>query len=249
MATGGCGPGETVRSPAMGIRAALFDVGGPLDTEVLSEAIVDRQIREALAACGVVVDQDAIAMASDWAVAAFAPDAYRAMIWRLSGGSVERAEEVFRRFRAGADTRYAERGGFELRPGIAEVLAELHGRKLLLGLAANQYARAVEELDRHGIGQYFAHREVSGHHGYRKPDVRLFLRACEDLGVEPGECIMVGDRVDNDIAPARLLGMRTVLLRTGRHIAQQPRSLEEVPDFEVRTVEEMRTAIVRLLDR
>ncbi len=60
---------------------------------------------------------------------------------------------------------------------------------------------------------------------------------------------MVGDRVDNDIAPARLLGMRTVLLRAGRHIAQQPRSLDEVPDFEVRTVEEMRTAIGRLLDR
>jgi len=89
----------------------------------------------------------------------------------------------------------------------------------------------------------------SEHHGYRPPDVRLFLRACEDLGVEPGECIMVGDRVDNDIAPARLLGMRTVLLRAGRHIAQQPRSLDEVPDFEVRTVEEMRTAIGRLLDR
>jgi len=125
----------------MAIRADLFDVGGPLDTEVLSEAIADRQIREALAACGVEVDQDAIVMASDWAVAAFAPDAYRAMIWRLSGGDAARAEEVFRRFRAGADARYAERGGFELRPGLAELLAELRGRGLLLGLAANHVAR------------------------------------------------------------------------------------------------------------
>lgn len=233
----------------MGIRTVLFDVGGPLDTELLSEAIVDRQIREALAACGVVVDQDAIAMASDWAVATFAPDAYRAMIWRLSGGDAARAEEVFRLFRAGADERYRERGGFELRPGIPELLANLHERGLLLGLAANQYARAIDELDRHGIGQFFSHREVSDHHGFRKPDVRLFLRACEDLGVEPAECIMVGDRVDNDIAPARVLGMRTVLLRAGRHIAQQPRSFDEVPDFEVRTVEEMGHAIARLLDR
>jgi HAD superfamily hydrolase (TIGR01549 family) len=232
----------------MSIRAVLFDVGGPLDTEILSEAIVDRQIREALAACGVVVDQEAITAASDWAVAAFAPDAYRAMIWRLAGGDAARAEEVFRLFRAGADARYAERGGFELRAGVGELLADLHGRGLLLGLAANQYARAIDELDRHGIGQYFSHREVSGHHGFRKPDVRLFLRACEDLGVEPAECIMVGDRVDNDMAPARLLGMRTVLLRTGRHIAQQPRSLDEVPDFEVRTVEEMRTAIGQLVE-
>jgi hypothetical protein len=43
--------------------------------------------------------------------------------------------------------------------------------------------------------------------------------------------------------------MGTVLLRAGRHIAQQPRSLDEVPDFEVRTVEEMGAAIFRLLDR
>jgi ribonucleotide monophosphatase NagD (HAD superfamily) len=46
---------------------------------------------------------------------------------------------------------------------------------------------------------------------------------------------MVGDRIDNDIAPACSLGMRTVLSRTGRHIAQQPRCAAEVPDAEVRT--------------
>ena len=37
---------------------------------------------------------------------------------------------------------------------------------------------------------------------------------------------MVGDRIDNDIAPATTLGMRTVLFRTGRHAAQQPRSTD-----------------------
>ena len=55
---------------------------------------------------------------------------------------------------------------------------------------------------------------MSGHHGFRKHDVRIFLRACEDLDVSPAECIMVGDRIDNDIYPAKLLGMGTVLFRT-----------------------------------
>ena len=89
---------------------------------------------------------------------------------------------------------------------------------------------------------------MSGTHGFRKPDPRLFLRAADDLGVAPSECVMVGDRIDNDIAPARLLGMRTVLFRTGRHIAQQPRWAEEVPDFEVRTVEELEAALASLRD-
>jgi ribonucleotide monophosphatase NagD (HAD superfamily) len=59
---------------------------------------------------------------------------------------------------------------------------------------------------------------------------------------------MVGDRIDNDIAPARLLGMRAVLVRTGRHIDQQPRTWEEVPDAEVPDVEGLRTALRRMLE-
>ncbi|MGH2610757.1 MAG: HAD family hydrolase, partial [Tepidiformaceae bacterium] len=91
-------------------------------------------------------------------------------------------------------------------------------------------------------------REVGGHHGYLKPDVRLFLRACEDLGVAPQECIMVGDRINNDIFPAKLLGMTAVLFRTGRHIEQQPRSWEEAPDCEVWDVDELSGALDALTD-
>ena len=59
---------------------------------------------------------------------------------------------------------------------------------------------------------------------------------------------MVGDRIDNDVVPAKRLGMRTVLFRTGRHRAQQPRSWEEKPDVEVYDVAGLECAIVRLLD-
>ena len=89
---------------------------------------------------------------------------------------------------------------------------------------------------------------MSGHHGFRKPDVRLFLRACEDLDVVPEECIMVGDRVDNDVFPAKLLGIRAILFRTGRHIGQQPRTVDELPDAEVTTVQELDAALRALID-
>ena len=59
---------------------------------------------------------------------------------------------------------------------------------------------------------------------------------------------MVGDRIDNDVAPARTLGMRTVLFRTGRHAAQQPRSADEVPDAEVRNVAGLRVVLAHLLN-
>jgi FMN phosphatase YigB (HAD superfamily) len=129
----------------------------------------------------------------------------------------------------------------------ARGVAKLAPARLLLGLAANQPSRVVAALDGAGLGELFSHRQVSGHHGYRKPDVRLFLHASEDLGLTPDECIMIGDRIDNDIAPARLLGMRTILFRTGRHRAQQPRTLDEVPHAEVTTVEELQAALESLL--
>jgi putative hydrolase of the HAD superfamily len=122
---------------------------------------------------------------------------------------------------------------FELRPGITDVLATLKTRGLRLGLAANQPMWALTSLSKLGLRHYYENEGISAVCGYRKPDMRLFLRACQDLAVEPAECIMVGDRIDNDIVPAKLPEMRTILVRTGRHRMQQPRSWDECPDTEV----------------
>ena len=46
-----------------------------------------------------------------------------------------------------------------------------------------------------------------------KPDVGLFEWALREAGCEGSQAVMVGDRVDNDILPAKRLSMRTVLLR------------------------------------
>lgn len=231
------------------MRAVLFDVGGPIDTEVVFEQLVDRDIRAAFAAEGVAVTDAEYVAANAHAVAAFAPDAYTAIIWRLAGGDAALARAVEARFRSpdAGPARQSERGGIEPRPGIVELIRWLGGSGLLLGLAANQPARVVGELDALGCGQYFSHREVTGHHRLRKPDVRLFLRACEDLGVAPEETVMVGDRIDNDIAPARWLGMTAIRLRTGRHRDQQPRALDEVPHADVTDVAGLRAALESIL--
>ena len=58
------------------IRAVIFDVGGPLDTELAFEAAIDADIRAALAGEGYVVDDEAYAEAERWAVENFAPSLY-----------------------------------------------------------------------------------------------------------------------------------------------------------------------------
>lgn len=230
------------------IRAVLFDVGGPLDTEEIAERLIDRDIAAALASEGVTVSKADVDGASGAAVASFAPDAYRAMIWKLAGGDEALAVRVYRRFASqeARTLRQRERGGIEWRDGIAELLRTLADDGMLLGLAANQPASVLGELEGAGLADVFVHREVSGHHGLYKPDLRLFLRACSELEVRPDECVMVGDRIDNDIAPARALGMATVLIRTGRHRTQQPRSWDEQPHITTHDVRGVRDAIARL---
>jgi putative hydrolase of the HAD superfamily len=226
------------------LEAVLFDVGGPLDMEVEHERLIDVHIREALAAEGCPVDDAAYAEAARWAVEVFAPNTYAAMAFRQLGGDAERTMRVGHAVSARAPERHI----FELRPGIPELLAELKARGLKLGLAANQPASALGRLDAAGIGQLFDDRSLGGTIGFLKPDVRLFLHACRALGVEPARCAMVGDRVDNDVVPARQLGMRAVLFRTGRHAAQQPRDPRELPDAEVHDVAGLRAALLGMLD-
>ena len=102
----------------MPFRAVLFDVGGPIDTEVLHEQGIDRDLVEAFAAAGRAVSPVELQAASDAAVASFAPDAYAVMAWQLSGHDQVLFDRAWAMFRAGEADRAARRGGIELRAGI-----------------------------------------------------------------------------------------------------------------------------------
>jgi len=230
--------------PAVTIRAVLFDVGGPIATEIEHELSIDADIRALFAEGGMPISDEQYAAAWREVIYEFAPNAYFAVIHKLAAGDEEIAPSVWRE----VARRSHERGSFQLREGIPELLEVLAARGLKLGLAANQPAEVIGRLETHGIDKHFASTAVSGHHGFHKPDVRLFLHACEALGVAPEECIMVGDRIDCDIVPARQLGMRTVRLRTGRHAGQEPRTDDERPEVEVTDVAGMLEAILRMLD-
>jgi putative hydrolase of the HAD superfamily len=233
----------------LGVIAVLFDVGGPLDCELEWERLIDRDIRAALATHGVQVSDAEYARASQAAVHSFAPSTYRTIIWSLAASCADRAAvaaAVHEHMAAGGDGRDRERGGIELRAGAAALLQRLADRGLTLGIVANQPHKMKAELARVGLARHFAHVELPGDDGIRKPDPRFFLRACAALGVAPERVIMVGDRIDNDIAPARALGMKTVRLRTGRHLLQEAREASEVPDAEVADFDALGDAILTL---
>ena len=224
-------------------RAILFDVGGPLDMEFAWEIAVDGAIASACGLEGIRVDQAMIDEASEAAVAAFAPDAYVHMIEALCGGDPRTVERVRQRVRAMTGNLDV----FQLRPEVDGLLRRLRDRGLKLGIVANQPQAARERLGRAEISDLFEYRGLSGLTGFSKPDPRAFQAAAEALGMAPPDCIMVGDRIDNDIAPAKALGMAAILLRGGRHRRQKPRSPAEEPDAVVTDVLELEAAIDALL--
>lgn len=207
------------------------------------EIAVDGAIASACGLEGIRVDQAMIDEASEAAVAAFAPDAYVHMVETLCGGDPRTVDRVRQRVRAMTGNLDV----FQLRPSIDALLRRLSDRGLKLGIVANQPQAAREGLARAGIGDLFDYQGLSGLTGFSKPDPRAFQAAAEALGMTPAECIMVGDRIDNDIMPAKALGMTTILLRGGRHRRQRPRSPEEEPDVVVTDVLELEAAINSLL--
>lgn len=116
----------------------------------------------------------------------------------------------------------------KLYAGTKTVLEALSG-KYRLGIIANQLLGTQERIDNWGIGNYFEVVIASAEAGYAKPDLEIFNLALEKAGCEPYEAIMIGDRLENDIVPAKLLGMKTVWVRQGFAKYQSINSESERP--------------------
>lgn len=97
----------------------------------------------------------------------------------------------------------------------AETLETLKARGYRLGIIANQNVGVAQRLDAWGLLKYFDVVAASAELGVAKPDRRIFEKALELAECQPQDSVMVGDRLDNDIRPAKELGMRTVWIRKG----------------------------------
>ncbi|HFU4026036.1 TPA: HAD family hydrolase [Streptococcus suis] len=104
--------------------------------------------------------------------------------------------------------------GVRLYPETIDVLEKL-SQNYRLGIVANQSSTARELLKEWGLDSYFQVIILSEEVGIRKPDTRIFKLALEEAGISADKAVYVGDRYENDILPAKSLGMRTVRILTG----------------------------------
>ena len=139
----------------------------------------------------------------------------------------------------GLDMDYAElmkRYPHKLRvyPDTVPTLEWLKNEGYKLGVITSgpEYQRLKLELA--GLSGYFDVIVTREDVKAIKPEPKIFLHALETLGVRPGEALMVGDSLSQDVYGAKNVGMTAVWINRdgepGYHMA----------DYEIRTLHELR---------
>ena len=98
----------------------------------------------------------------------------------------------------------------DLYPDALPCIAALRARGITVGVVGNM--GAAHELF---IAPHVDWVGSSERWGVSKPDLRFFSRIVDELAVPAEEVAYVGDRVDNDVAPALAAGMTAVHIRRG----------------------------------
>lgn len=124
-------------------------------------------------------------------------------------------------------------------PDAAPTLAALKRRGFRLGVIANQNPGTKPRLADWDLLQYFDVIAASAEEGVEKPDPAIFQLALMRTSCRPDLAVMIGDRMDNDIAPAKALGLHTVRLLRGLGAYHTVRSSKEEPEYTIRDLTEL----------
>ena len=125
-------------------------------------------------------------------------------------------------------------------PQAEAILAYLRGRGYGVGVIANQSPGSAERLRGWGLLPYIDVVAASAELGVAKPDRAIFDRALEMARCGPQEAVMIGDRLDNDVAPAKRLGMAAIWIRQGLAVYQDPQWAEGRADAVVEHLLELK---------
>ena len=154
----------------------------------------------------------------------------------MSAEQLERARAILGRYEDIA----AEKS--QLNPGVAEVYSWMAERGMAVGLATRNQRRSVERIcELHNL-----HFDgiVTREDGPAKPDPFAVLRACELMGVQPCEAVMVGDYLF-DLQSGRRAGALSVLLKTNKNCTE----FEHEADYVISHLNELPGLLMGVISR
>ena len=107
---------------------------------------------------------------------------------------------------------YIKENGVELKSGVLETLTYLKEHGYQVGLATSTVReRAITHLKNHNLEKYFDRLIFGDMIANGKPAPDIYLKACEELGVNPDETVAVEDSI-NGIISAGTGGLYPVMV-------------------------------------
>lgn len=224
------------------IKAILFDIGGPIDSEILNDKLLKLHFIEEFSKHNITINDSDIENCLERLITNFDKNIYLSLCDNFSNNNDHIKKSVYKNILCRSKERDLIRNAPEISDDVIGVLKHL-SKYYKLGVVANQTLDALKLLKDTGINKYFDNFEVSDSIGLEKPDKRIFLHVMNILKVSADECIMIGDRIDNDIIPANKLNIFSIRFKTGRFSHQNPRNVSEKPKFEINNLLELKNIL------
>ncbi|MEU7765885.1 HAD family hydrolase [Nocardia sp. NPDC049190] len=140
------------------------------------------------------------------------------------------------RARAGQPESYSEN---DLYPDVRSALSKLRAMGVWVGVVGNQTVRSGQILRSLDLPTDFI--ATSDDWGVEKPSPAFFSKVVEVAPCSAAEIVYVGDRIDNDVAPAKAAGMRTAYIQRGPWgwILRDMPEVAELSDWRIRDLSEL----------
>ncbi|XEC97729.1 HAD family hydrolase [Paenibacillus tarimensis] len=95
---------------------------------------------------------------------------------------------------------------------VKPCLEKIIGHRRLGIISNGDLTQQTSKLEKLGILNDFEIIVTSGDTGIAKPDKKIFEIACEKAGMEPDQCIYIGDNLKTDVLPCKEIGMKGIWL-------------------------------------
>jgi len=127
----------------------------------------------------------------------------------------------------------------ELRDSARDVLQFCKDKGMKMGVITNGDEKMTSRIERDGIDHFFDVVVYSTDVGTEKSDLDPFHVFLDSVDVAPEQCLMVGNRLDEDVQ-AKKVGMKTVLLERD---AFKRRTVNVKPDYRIGELKELKDII------
>jgi putative hydrolase of the HAD superfamily len=226
------------------LAAIFFDI----DDTLYSTSEFARRARsnsiDAMIAAGVRLDRETLLADLDEVIAEFSSNYgnhFDKLLLRLPPSAVAGLNPAI--VVASAVVAYHETKARELEPypDAVELLSDLSRTGIIVGIVtAGLEIKQAEKIIRLRIRDYLTPNAIfiSDQIGISKPNPKLYLRACQEVGVKPSEAMYVGDNPANDIDPVKSIGMVGVLnRRSGKYMTVAAKT---TPDYQISEFTQLR---------